>query len=328
MNVKKINFLLLFCLFCFATACDGYISFADELVLPDDELPASNQLALSAMLMNTDTNFYLRTDRAISFQEGYRIDRPAVQISWPIVDENDLDIRLRSNGEDLTTFQHIPEEDRFGSRSVFDTVPWTGPLYPGQVNYRSPQAGTILQPGVTYQLAIDHPRLGEFLIEERMPEKVTEASARVSEVLTNSSNSTYRSVNLTFQDPPGEDNYYFIQVTTDSLGSGLLTLDDTDPRTPEGERLRSSLFFSDSGADGQVIELDFAAFVIFEESVSELTIFSVSEGWYRFMESYQRYFEVAEDLNDGLTEPFQLYSNVPDGFGYFGLGNKVTFGPE
>ncbi len=328
MNTKLLLHGLFLFLICFLTACDGYISFADEVVLPDDELPASNQLAISAMLMNTDTTFYLRTDRAISFQEGYRIDRPPQQITWPIVDEDDLNIRLRTNEADLTVFQHIPEEERFGIRSVFDTVLWTGPVYPGQVNYRAPLAGTNLQPGQTYQLAIDHPRLGEFLIEESMPTEATEISARVSEVLTNGSNSDFRSVNLRFRDPPGEDNYYLIQASTDSLGSGLVTLNDTDPRTPEGERLRSSLFLSDAGADGQFIEMDFAAFTILEEPVSEIIIISVSEGWYRFMESYQRYFEVAQDLDDGLTEPFQLYSNVPDGFGYFGLGNKVSFRVE
>ena len=305
-------------------ACDGYISFGDELVLPDEELPASDELVINAMLINTDTTFYLRSDRAISFQRGYPIRPEANQASWPIVDEDDLDINLRADGEAIATFRHIPEAERIGSRSVFDTVPWTDPVYPGQVNYRAPTAGSVLEAGSSYRLSIDHPRLGEFNIDQRMPRAVTGAEARVSGLLSNSSGSSYRTVSLTFDDPPGEDNFYLIQATTSEPEAFPLTLTDADPRTPEGERLRAALFFTDSTADGRTVLLDFIASTPSGEDIGRVTVTTVSAGWYRFMESYQRYFELRQDLDDGLVEPFQLYTNIPGGFGYFGLGNEVT----
>jgi hypothetical protein len=311
-------------LFSLLAACDDYISFGDEITLPDDELPASDQLVISSILINTDTMFYLRADRAISFQRGYPINGPVGEASWPKVDENDLDIRLQSNGGDVATFQHIPEAERFGSRSAFDTIPWTGPVYPAQANYRSSVAGSVLQPGEIYRLLVDHPRLGQYVVEERMPSAITAGSAEVSGFLTNSANTTYRAVNLQFRDPPGEENYYLIQILQDSLSTSSSALDDSDPRTPDGERLRGALFLSDTESDGQLIELDFIAFLSLpEDRIVAVMVTSVSPGWYRFMESYQRYFELRQDLDDGLTEPFQLYSNIPDGFGYFGLGNQV-----
>ncbi|NJO86900.1 MAG: DUF4249 family protein [Lewinella sp.] len=53
-------------------------------------------------------------------------------------------------------------------------------------------------------------------------------------------------------------------------------------------------------------------------------ITSISAEWYNFMASLFRYDELLPQLNEGFVDPFQLYTNVPRGFGTFGVGTQDT----
>ena len=321
LHTTSVSLLLL--LIVVNSSCENYISFADEVALPAEEVPASDGFTLGAAFLASDTTLWLRTDRALNFLTGYT-RRTSIRSNWPLVDEEDLMITLFEDSEELTHFEHIPEAMRYANSDDFsDSLQYTWPLYTTTSNYDAKLNNRALEEGRTYRLLVEHPRLGNYEITQVMPEKVTNIRTTAGSFVSGEiGSSSYQPITLNFE-RSGSDNRYFIVEVFNEFGVNN-TVSTVDPRVPGSTAATSSALLLEVADDSDTsVTLVFRALGTPGEPVKTISITAVSEGWYRFLASYNLFFELSSEINDGLTEPFQVYSNVPNGFGVFGLGNQA-----
>ncbi len=123
-------------------------------------------------------------------------------------------------------------------------------------------------------------------------------------------------VSLTFQDPPGEDNYYI---------AGLMAIDEMNTASfdrlysldPAVEGGRGEVLINDQTFEGEKRTIDF----YFRNNYSQqqkvyVALYAVSEEHYKFSLAVENY-ELS--INNPLAEPVIIPSNIEEGFGLFSL---------
>jgi len=323
-NLKSLCCSFLCLLLVLASGCENY--FGDVTPINTGRLPASNQLVIGAAFTTADSVLYLRTDRALDLLAGFPAPR-GTNPNYPVIDEDDLDITLFEGTEVVASFSHIPVEARYDGSNPDESI-----FYTVSNNYDAPISIPLLQPGFTYTLRVDHPTLGRHDISQIMPGPVTATNPVVSdELVVDFAGAVAQSLSVSIADPQGQADFYLVRVFSQIPGDAFLrptSLYDQDPRTEEQRIGQQLLFFSDDGFDGAAIDLSFTAGLTdsdLGERVAVVDITTISPEWHAFLASYLRYQTLRPDLNDGFVEPFQVYSNVPNGFGYFLLGNTTRF---
>ena len=182
----------------------------------------------------------------------------------------------------------------------------------------------------------------QFVWEEATPEDTTSYSPWI--------NAPRGEGVFTFRDPAGEPNYYALALyAQDTLMerpmfcSSLYMSDDILEKEQEGilEGIFSDSFggsgaltaqiFTDETIDGQTYTLSFSAansYFLLDENLHlehggqyYLRVYSLSETYYRFLKSLQNYSydNILQDFaNQGMSDPFLLFSNVEGGIGLVG----------
>ncbi|TXF82106.1 DUF4249 family protein [Neolewinella aurantiaca] len=308
-------------------SCDTY--FGDTVPIDTDDLVSSEKFTLAAAFTNEDSILFLRSDRSTDILREYSLESLLNGNDYPLFDEDDLEINILSdNDRVVTSFQFIPVSERRSVDNIRDSTTDRATLIN---NYRAflTEIDTFT-PGEIYKMAIQHPVLGSYLIEQMMPFSVEEASFQVGDdIVRNRFGLSGRKINLSWKDKIGIENFYQIKVRLINPEDGsfyVSYLDDLDPRTNAAYAFNERIVISDQDFDGQDINLDFiASNAIDILQVHSVEITSITKDWYDMVRSYNDYIALEVDIRNGYAEPFTVFSNVPDGFGFFLLGNKSIF---
>ena len=170
--------------------------------------------------------------------------------------------------------------------------------------------------GEVYTLHVDHPATGKSVTAEtRLMPAVHFDVMNVRESVTG--NDTFPQVYFAFQDPP-EANWYMINVQLYRPLEDVLE-NFLDLRV-------YNYIFTDEEKKGNVIEDDFIAFVGEEVQAGDSIIVSlanISREYYHYLNKRNnRFFAI-----DLLSEPFNLPTNISNGYGFFTLhipDNRTT----
>ena len=170
--------------------------------------------------------------------------------------------------------------------------------------------------------------------------------ARFHETVEHRADSVWRfhhsRVELTIDDPPGEDNYYGLLVVevgevddrtkgeTEPYGPTLFTFESDDAALGEGmfdvfpseKRRYRSAVFADGLFDGSTYTLDFdvryndapAAAPYHTRRAFTIVLLSVSEDFYRHWKTAEEQADVNENP---FAEPLRVHTNLDGGFGVF-----------
>lgn len=335
---KWMQFILLI-LAGLGAGCENYIG--DEVLIPNIDLPSSGQFLLQANLTTADSIFALRTDRGSNVFSGLSWDFIG-QNRWPVVDESDLDIRLfNSDDTELLHFDYIPRDERiFNSGIPFDTISGSFPGYTAENNYRARFMTNPLRSGETYRLQVDHPELGVFDVFQTVPFSLESGQIELGnryEIPLFGGSLIRQPLNVTLSVSPRQKQFYAIQILqyrndSDNFDSGNNNIETTDPRIIFFDQETTGFgrtVFLKIGEDNTDESVSFTidaelAFAQSGFSIAGIVITSISSEWYDFTASLIRFRELYPQLNEGFVEPFQLYTNVSNGFGCFGVGYVDT----
>ncbi|MEL6355430.1 MAG: DUF4249 family protein, partial [Bacteroidota bacterium] len=238
---------------------------------------------------------------------------------------DNLSIYLFNDAQDtVISFSYLPLSER--STGVLDDTTDIRTLVNNYV--ARAETANLFTAGREYTLDIEHPVLGNFSVKQTMPLPILDAHFIVSDgTVTNDFGVAAINVRATWLDRSDEDNFYQIRVFRINPEDGVIfqsNLTDQDPRTPSTPAFSKTLVLSDEGQNGQIMSLDFTASLVFDNlDFYAFEITAITEEWYEVVRSHRQYQRLEEDINNGYVEPFPIYTNVPDGFGYFLLGNRT-----
>lgn len=205
----------------------------------------------------------------------------------------------------------------------------------GHLNYAS-NSGFTFTKGKTYNLKISAPNFETVYAKTNVPvsSKITNVT---SSVLPGSGNIS-RKIQLKFKDSVPIKNYYSVEVVTDcfSVDSNISGGVDSNFRfRTKGDLATSNLkvsgflfntkviYFDDKASNGnQSNPLEFIVSYEFDSLVNPTDIFktyitlsTLSEELFRFRVSLD---EFKSNQNNPIQQPFNIYSNIENGFGIFG----------
>lgn len=156
---------------------------------------------------------------------------------------------------------------------------------------------------------------------------------------------TYR---ITFQDPPGENNFYFLAVDSDALGYEFSQMGQVDYTLDYVFNVMAEMInkdiqgwrpdgvfgypFSDKGIDGQRYTLTVSEILqspwtqMIKKLPRRINLYAISRPYFEHMVSIlsQDYDQVALKgnlLSLGLMEPTRIYTNIESGAGLLGSYN-------
>jgi hypothetical protein len=310
MKILKHSFLL-FLISLYLGSCTGFFDSEIELPTPDHD-PV---LAVSSFITSSDTSQVVaRVTRTYGLFE----DRPNNDLLYGAT------VKLFENGELLFEF---------------DT------LNLGTVNYGANFIGAFGGFGNTYTLEVSHPEWGTATAEQTMPEPVPLQEFEFRELPPNIFSGTTGELSLTFQDPPGEENYYelvveevctytFIdyygqEVTEEYRGPVFFETEFTnDPNISRGYNFEG-LLVSDRNFDGQTFTLKPRFLYCLPE---DGTVDPSEQFIIHWRTVTKDYFNYSISLNDNLNaqnnpfaEPVSLYNNVENGVGAFCLRAELIY---
>ena len=183
--------------------------------------------------------------------------------------------------------------------------------------------------GSEFELVVSHPDYPTTRATQKIPTKVEPTNYKY---LANAGLDEYgyetAGVEITFQDPPGETNFYEVAVFfKDSTGTDQQvqyyfnsTYSTTfDPNASQGPNY-SDLFVNGTGFDGEEYRL-LVQFDSYGDTSEDLVVVfnSITEGRYLYATSLRGFMD-AGDFGP-FSEPVTIASNFENGLGTFGLGN-------
>jgi hypothetical protein len=198
---------------------------------------------------------------------------------------------------------------------------------------------TYPQPGETYRITISAKGLEAVESEMTMPSVVPIVKIEFDStgVPPRDSNrpfyQAYLPFTLTFNDPPGERNFYTVeaigykrikygplgQEIVDTVATrSFVSIRDPGIATEDDRRER----FTDDTFDGRTYNAPLAtSFYSFPDSeliAFEIKLTCMSKEYFRYEETAELSFDV---MGDPFAQPVQVYSNVSNGFGIFTGGS-------
>jgi hypothetical protein len=216
-----------------------------------------------------------------------------------------------------------------------------------ELNYQQPASGThngmfvndqIIEAGKTYQLQVKAPGFVEVNASCKLPEPVAILKA---EILSDEMEDYKLPIQIEFNDPPGEVNFYELVMLTTIIrynpqtgdpyflshyNSFVLTQDPlycqkTQPFDfLEPVPIPLPVFFSDDGLDGQSIKIvgKIEAYSSptnnMEEIERAIILRSVTREY--FLNKQTKELQEAT-ANDPFAQPVQVFSNISNGYGIF-----------
>ncbi|MEO1410924.1 MAG: DUF4249 domain-containing protein [Bacteroidota bacterium] len=179
--------------------------------------------------------------------------------------------------------------------------------------------------GTDFELRVNHPNFPNTTARQNLPTKVPPRELKYLENAgINDFGERVAGMEVIFDDPPGERNFYEISVLfVDTFyneffvyNEGISTL---DPTISSGANY-GSLIFDDSNFDGKeyVLRVEFQSSGV-APGAYLVSWNTISESQFLYSRSIQAYYS-AQDSGP-FAEPVSLYSNVDNGLGIFGAAN-------
>lgn len=183
---------------------------------------------------------------------------------------------------------------------------------------------------ITYQLRVSTPDFQSISAEQTLPMKVPISNISVNKDINTEG---LDELIITFEDTKNDKNFYFLQVITEkefildqdtiieqSIG-GAEEIAEPILKTIGQNQGELGLLFNDGTFDGQ--KKDLRLYYNFSSLAKKLIIHlhSITEDAYLFYESYQRYYDIGNDL---FAEPVVVHENIEEGHGIFSLATVDT----
>jgi hypothetical protein len=178
-----------------------------------------------------------------------------------------------------------------------------------------------------YSLKISVPDMDPVSCEDIIPEKTVIQSCSLNpSVMTNGDGFVINELKLDFQDPPGP-NFYEVKLEAEDVNyindMGLWFMNNSDPIITSTGLLDynpGTLIFTDKMFDGKQssVKVYYGLQSWVGDYYLKITFRSISESYYKYKEKLFPYlFSQQNDIFTGMSEPVQLYSNIPGGYGIF-----------
>jgi hypothetical protein len=216
--------------------------------------------------------------------------------------------------------------------------------------YKSSLAKSVA--GKNYKIEVSAPGFNQVASFDQVPSKIIIESVELdTKNKVERDHSTYYPLYITFSDPPAVRNYYmahgFVTIRY-SFGEGnhmqedhfWVQLESDDPliqnENPNDFYYHSDLLFTDFGFDGKqetrlklLADVGYLDYIFKNNQVHfaefQLSLLNTTEAFYRYVRS--------KNLQEGakgnpFAEPVQVYNNITNGYGIFGLYAKNVFAKE
>lgn len=201
--------------------------------------------------------------------------------------------------------------------------------------------------GETYRIEVSAPGYKKVFAETHIPEKVLIDTITIDRIgYFDDSGLVYSKLTISFTDPPEEDNYYEIVVTSigmeyrASAYRALSTFEPfivNEPHYPDETRIDlknpNRLLFNDKTFNGQQTELDLYYFAsqrlgvthLLNSEILSVQLRNISYEYYLYQSTMlHSSFNREADILYGLGEPLNVISNIENGYGIFaGFNNDV-----
>lgn len=203
--------------------------------------------------------------------------------------------------------------------------------------------------GERYQIAVSAPGYANVYARTIIPQKVEIDTVEIDRIgFEDENGEIYSKITLTFNDPPGQNNYY--EVVLSNI-SGEYTPDDYyhlttyepyivseihyPPVTNVDLKKPEYLLFNDKSFNGNEIKMTFyypASYVIdggikiLSWDLISVQLRNVTKDYYEFRSSLlYNTFNQVENMIYGTGEPMNVSSNVENGYGIFaGFNNSIV----
>lgn len=237
------------------------------------------------------------------------------------------DVTLTSSRDPLDRSEVDFVEDALVNILENDQVIATLP-YTGEGRYRTTSPRPIA--GRTYTLRAAAPGFATVSASDAVPREV--AINRVETAIVGSGFDAEMIVDIFFQDPPGERNYYHIMVIgNDNYGgrnpayfeSNDLILENADDFDIEDSRFGGDeALFQDAVFAGSEYRLRISLNNLQFYHSFQIYFSNISEAFYR----YQRSALLQDRVDDNpFAEPVLVFDNIENGFGIFAAYNRTIY---
>ncbi|MEM0992590.1 MAG: DUF4249 family protein [Bacteroidota bacterium] len=287
-----------------------------EIELPNFE----KQFAVHALLLDKDTNLYLKIDETIGLDEVLLFNTNLNEnlLFDPLIDNPSLDVRISKEDGNEIVFEYLPNEKRpdnfFGNNYI--------------AHLDKPLGKNVGK----LKLSIRGKSLPFAKAEVTMPTLVPLVS---SKLIPNIGDGKHASpfinvdsvdgLNITFWDPKEKENYYELRIIGKSKNeeSDILNFYISNYMTslnPELKGGRSRFYISDKNFNGEEFSFTILLGLNSVSSESKIVWRSISKEWYEFYTSLS-----TNSLDQTFTEPNNAYSNIENGSGVFAVGNEIIY---
>lgn len=175
---------------------------------------------------------------------------------------------------------------------------------------------------VEYELRVSVPNFEPVSSKQVMPNAVEIINVEYDpEGAINSEGDRIDEFSIEFQDPPGEENFYRLDIFREGENyTDRIYLDNLEPL---GEEYNGSLYLKDSSIDGKKYKWRVGGYTFFGGPSNDFDIrielYSISRDQYLFTRSA---FLSEENDDNPFAEPVIVHGNIEGGNGIFSLGTK------
>lgn len=284
----KIIFPIIFSVLFFSSCGEDFFEATVSVDLPEH----TPSLAITSEMFAGDSAIAVYVSQSVGILEEFP--------SGPI---KDAKVELFKNGE------------------AFSTLPYLE-LFEGSKFYGLELGEPFSFEEAEYELKVSAPSFDPVSSKQIMPKAVEIISAEYDEQgAVNSEGDRVDEFTIEFQDPPGEDNYYRLQIHVEDgeFNQGFqLFLENLEPL---GEAYQNGLYLKDSSIDGKKYKWRVGNYgqLGISNPKFRIELYSITRDQYLFTQSAS----LSEDNGDNpFAEPVVVHGNIEGGNGIFSLGTK------
>lgn len=292
-------------------------------------------LLLSACYRRLDLEAYRTTPKMVinSAFSPDTVVMASVSRTW-FHTESMPDVTLRNAKVELYIDGVFKEEMPWKAYTYWKPQFWLGEDLGEWITDTLYLSNTIPLPGQTVRIVATTPEYGTAWAEDIVPRKVEIEDLTIRNNLEGGDVIFYQ---ITFQDPPGQANYYSLQIWGDDEHLGAFLDFSVDPVFNRQQGALDEVFgsgltnwrgrvFSDELFDGKRYTLQVREVVRLDMDRAtrrHVRLYSLTEPYYQYLFSLQNISDDDESImggltNIGLAEPVRIYSNVEGGTGIVG----------
>ena len=302
--MKYLSLLLIFIL---VSSCESFFDTVIEIDPPGH----TPQLAIHAHGGNTNGG-----EMRVMVTKTFGI---LDNVIWGTLDS--AEVSLTSSSGQIYTFQNIDDGD-----VIFDTLVLTNDtliLFEFNNAFNLYSSDFIPETGKIYTLSVSYPGLPAVRAQQTFPgEVVPDSAIYVKDAGLDQFGDRVSAIDIYFQDPPGEENFYKVRLLNNApFGGNYQYIESSEPGSLVSDQ--KFIILSDKIFDGEQKRFRITFYNYNDETDPNKYVVrwrSISPETYRFNEAMTKYFDSVD--NPFLT-PTQIYSNIENGVGVFSLYHET-----